>query len=66
MCYVYWIKNTHLFDQDDYECSDCGAKAGRPYDRCPNCGREMCGIKDGESWIDDAAFMDIITGGFGK
>lgn len=59
-----WIKNTHLFDPDDYECSACGAKADRPYDRCPNCGKEMCGAKDGSSWVDEAAFMDFITGGF--
>ena len=62
MNHAHWIKNTHLFDPDDYECSACGAKADRPYDRCPNCGREMRGAKDGSSWVDEAAFMDFITG----
>lgn len=63
MDYAYWIKNTHLFDPDDYECSACGCKAARPTDRCPGCGWEMCGAKDGKSWVDEAAFMDFITGG---
>ncbi len=59
-----WIKNTHLFDPDDYECSACGSKADEPYDRCPCCGREMTGEKDGGSWVDEAAFLDFITGDF--
>ncbi len=61
---AYWIKNTHLFDPDDFQCSACGAKTGLPYDRCPNCGREMLGEKEGESWVDEAAFLDFLTGGF--
>ena len=64
MKYAHWIKNTHLFDPDDYKCSACGAKTDRPYDRCPNCGREMTGKKDGDSWVDEAVFLDFITGGF--
>jgi predicted amidophosphoribosyltransferase len=63
MKYAYWIKNTHLFDPDDYKCSACGAKSGQLHDRCPNCGREMTGKKDGDSWVDEAAFLDFITGG---
>ena len=57
-----WIKNTHLFEADDYECSACGRKADRPLDRCPGCGRDMTGQRSGHDWTDDAAFLDIITG----
>ena len=40
---AYWIKNTHLFDPDDYECSACGCKVARPTDACPDCGADMTG-----------------------
>ena len=61
---AYWIKNTHLFDPDDYECSACGCKVARPTDRCPGCGAEMTGRqRGGHGWTEDAAFMEIITGG---
>lgn len=60
---AHWIKNTHLFDPDDYECSACGAKADGLYDRCPGCGAEMTGRqRSGNDWTDDAAFLDVITG----
>ena len=59
---AHWIRNTHLFEPDDYECSACGRKADRPYGRCPACGEEMCGEKDGSSWVDEAAFMEFMSG----
>lgn len=43
MNHAHWIKNTHLFDPDDYECSACGCKVARPMDLCPGCGAEMTG-----------------------
>ena len=60
---MHWIRKTHLFDPDDYECSHCGAKTDRPYSRCPVCGVEMLGQKDGESWVDEAAFFEFMVGG---
>lgn len=62
MSAAYWIKNTHLFDPDDYECSACGCKVARPTDTCPDCGADMTGQHSGHDWTDDAAFLDIITG----
>lgn len=59
---AYWIKNTHLFEPDDYECSACGRKVDRPYDRCPTCGKDMHGEKDSSSWVDEAAFMEFMSG----
>ena len=59
---AYWIKNTHLFDPDDYECSACGRRVRRPADTCPDCGADMTGQRGGHDWTEDAAFLDIITG----
>ena len=64
MNHAHWIKNTHLFEKDDYECSFCGCKGCRPTDHCPGCRAEMTGRQRcGHSWVDDAAFIDIIAGG---
>lgn len=43
MNHAHWIKDTRLFDPDDYECSACGWKVAQPADRCPGCGAEMTG-----------------------
>ena len=58
----HWIRNTHLFDPDDYECSACSRKTDKPYDRCPGCGAAMHGQKDGDSWVDEAAFFEFMSG----
>ena len=57
-----WIRNTHLFDRDDYKCSRCGRKTDRPYARCPACGSDMKGRRDGKSWVDEAAFFEFTAG----
>ena len=63
MNHAHWIKNTCLFDPDDYECSACGCKVAQPTDLCPDCGAEMTGRpRGGHDWTEDAAFLDIITG----
>ncbi len=59
---AHWIRNTHLFDPDDYECSSCGGKTDRPYQCCPVCGADMNGQSEGESWVDEAAFYDFMSG----
>jgi hypothetical protein len=59
---AHWIKNTHLFEKDDYECSAYECKVARPADRCPDCGAEMTGRpRGGHDWTEDAAFLDVIT-----
>ena len=35
---LHWIKHSHLFDPDEYECSRCGAVFKKKYPACPNCG----------------------------
>ncbi len=60
---AYWIKNSHLFDPDDYECSACGSRAAKPSECCPSCGKRMSGQQEGSSWVDEAAFMDFMSGG---
>ena len=62
MTNTHWIKNTHLFEKDDYECSVCRGKVSRPAERCPHCGSEMTGQRSGHDWTEDAAFLDMITG----
>ena len=57
---AYWIKNTHLFDPDDYECSACGASFPRPYAVCPHCGRTMRKTKNDPLWIDELEELDMI------
>ena len=37
----HWIQHTHLFDDDEYECSVCRAAADRPYLFCPRCGAKL-------------------------
>ena len=58
-----WIRHTHLFSADEYECSACGHTASDPKPVCPHCGASMGGEKYDPSWVDEAAMMDIILGG---
>ena len=58
-----WIRHTHLFSADEYECSACGHTASDPKPVCPHCGASMCGEKYDPSWVDEAAMMDILLGG---
>ena len=54
----YWIVHSHLFDPDEYECSECGCtvrKAGRT---CPNYGALIRHQKDEQEWVEEAEFMD--------
>ena len=57
------MKNTHLFEIDDYECSACRCKVSRPTDRCPGCGAKMIDCpRSGHDWTEDAAYMDFVMG----
>lgn len=55
-----WIRHTHLFRKDDYECSACGFKADKPYRICPRCGMSMKGSKYDPSWVDEMEMMDAV------
>ena len=66
MTTAYWIKHDRLFDPVTYECSACGNTERSESRTCPRCGANMTGMKTEPDWIEEAAFMDIITGGFGK
>ena len=57
-----WIRHTHLFAADEYECSGCGRTADRPTPVCPFCGASMGGETYDPSWVDEAAMLDIILG----
>ena len=66
MTTAYRIKHDRLFDPATYECSACGDPERSEYRTCPRCGLLMTGKKTKPDWIEEAAFMDIVTGGFGK
>ena len=55
-----WIRRTHLFAQDEYECSECGAVFTRKPTICPNCGIVIRSISDRKEWLDEAAMYDIL------
>lgn len=57
-----WIRHTHLFSADEYECSDCGGTTNKPKPTCPHCGASMGGEQYDPSWVDEAAMLDIILG----
>ena len=57
-----WIRHTHLFGSDEYQCSACGARIKKPKSVCPRCGAVMTGEKYDPSWVDEAAILDIILG----
>ena len=55
-----WIRHTHLFARDDYECSACGTRASKPYRVCPRCGAPMKGARYDPSWVDEMEMFDAI------
>ena len=59
---MHWIRNTHLFRADTYECSNCGREYPKTYDMCPHCEARMKGTKYNPGWVDEAVFMDIVSG----
>lgn len=55
-----WIKRTHLFLKDEYECSACGSQTDKPYRICPQCGIPMKESKYDPSWVDEMEMIDVI------
>ena len=58
-----WIRHTHLFSPDEYECSSCGKVLKKPKPVCPKCGASMGGEKYDPSWVDEAVLFDVFFGG---
>jgi len=58
----HWIRRTHLFSPDDYECAQCGKATSKPKPTCPHCGASMHGEQYDPSWVKEAAMLDIILG----
>ncbi len=58
---AHWIRRTHVFRKDKYECSACGFKTDKPKKNCPHCGFPMKGSKYDPSWVDDLVLMDFIV-----
>ena len=50
----HWIKHSHLFDSDEYECSRCGALFRKKPAVCPNCGIHPSLEKEEQDWVDEA------------
>lgn len=53
-----WIRHSHFFKKDEYECSSCGRRADKPYKTCPFCGAQMKGSKYEPDWIDEMEEFD--------
>ena len=58
----HWIKHTHVFDPDDYECSVCGEHFRNPSPKCPACGALLMETYDPQDWVDEMEELDIILG----
>ena len=56
----HWIRHTHLFRSDEYECSACGFLADKPEKACPNCGMPMKSAEYDPSWVDEMETVDAI------
>ncbi|MCQ2551063.1 MAG: DNA repair protein RadA [Clostridia bacterium] len=57
---MIWIKREHLLGDTEYVCSECGYKADKPYEVCPNCNDEAEGVKDDPAWVEEVIFMDFL------
>lgn len=56
----HWIKHSHLFDPDEYECSVCGRQYALATQTCPGCGAVMQDTDDPQDWVDEMEMLDII------
>ena len=56
----YWIQRTHIFQNDEYECSVCKNRTDKPYSVCPRCGSQMKGSRYDPSWVDEMELIDAI------
>jgi hypothetical protein len=54
----HWIRHTHLFEADEYECSCCGAVFAQKYPACPNCGISPGQEREEQDWVEEAEELD--------
>ena len=59
---LHWIRHSHLFDLDEYECSRCHAAFQQKYPSCPNCGSSLNTEREEQDWVDEAEELDWILG----
>lgn len=59
-----WIRHSHLFDSDDYECPVCGKREKQPFAVCRYCNNTISSPdKKGEpDWIEEAEELDWLLG----
>ena len=57
---TYWIRRTHLFRSDEYECSSCRNCTDKPLKTCPFCGMSMRGLKHDPFDADEMEILDDI------
>ena len=55
-----WIRHTHIFRRDEFECSVCGFRADKPSKTCPRCGMPMKDEGYDPSWVDEMESLDAI------
>lgn len=55
---AHWIRHTHVFRSDEYECSNCGNTVAKPKKTCPNCRCTMHGSKGDLGWVDEMEAID--------
>ena len=58
-----WIRQTHLFQKDEYQCSACGFLTGKPAAARPHCGTKMKSAKYDPSWADEMTAFDALFDG---
>lgn len=54
----HWIRRTHLFSRDEYECSACGKRFRKPAPVCPACGARMGPARSTQDWADEASELE--------
>ena len=55
---AYWIRHSHVFRHDEFECSECGETADKPRKTCPHCGSAMKGVQGDTGWVDEMEAID--------
>ena len=57
---AHWIRHTHVFEADEYECSVCGRCFRDTAPSCPACGAQMRGTEDPQDWVDEMMELDML------
>lgn len=55
-----WIRHSHLFDPDEYECPVCRKRFGKTFSSCPSCGTIISSQsqKLQDDWVEEAEELD--------